>query len=152
MKKAEIILAALALIAFVLRLLSIDGGVIASTLTLISLGLFYLLLSVPLFNAVSVTQMFSKEAYQERGISTKRILWAIAAGCIFWISLLGILFVLNLWQGAGIFWRAGMFLIVPIAAVSLIKHMLQPSPYFKGIAIRGGVILLAGLLSVALQL
>lgn len=152
MKKTEIILAFAALAAIVLRLLAIEGGVLLSTAAFGLLALFYLLLSIPFFNQVPLNKMLSKAVYREQQGRTARIIWALATGIVLFCSLLGILFVLNHWEGASVLWRSGMFLMVPVAAVSLIKNMLETSAFHKAIAIRGGIVLLVGIAAVVLQL
>ena len=152
MKKVEIALIALTIIAVALRVSSVQGGEALSAVAFLLLALFYLLLSIPYFNGVSLRHTFQSAYYREREADAFRRFWAGAAGVIFFIVLMGILFVLNYWKAAFFFWCMGMFFTVPVAALSLGKHMLQPSPFYKAIAIRAGILLLAGIGIVAAEM
>lgn len=152
MKKTEIALVILAIAGLALRVCSVPGSVMLSALAFILLALFYLLLSVPYFNLVPLSRAFRKATYEAAGISGFQRFWAGASGLVFCLALLGILYVLNYWEGAFFFWCLGMFFLVPVAALSLGKHLLQPNAIYKGIAIRAGVLLLAGIALVAAQM
>lgn len=152
MKKTELALVVLAIAGLVLRVSSVQGSVILSALAFIVLALFYLLLSMPLFNRIPFSKAFSKAAYNAQGIDGFQRFWAAASGVVFCLALLGILCVLNYWEGAFFFWCLGMFFLVPVAALSLGKHLLQTNAIYKGIAIRAGILLLAGIALVAAQM
>jgi hypothetical protein len=152
MKKIEIGLAVLAVISLALRVSSIQGSVAGSAIAFMLLALFYLLLSLPYFNRIPISRVFSSTAYHNTGVGAFQRFWAVASGVVFFIALLGILFVLNYWQGAFFFWCMGMFFVAPVAALSLGKHLLQPNPVYKAIALRAGILLLAGIALVAAQM
>jgi hypothetical protein len=152
MKKVEIALAVLAISALVLRVNSVQGSALLAAVSFGLLSLFYLLFSMPYFNKVPLRQTFSAAAYSDRGIEGFQRFWAVASGIVFCLALLGILFVLNYWSAAFFFWCMGMFFIVPVAALSLGKYLLQSRPFYKNIAIRAGILLLAGIGLVVAQM
>ncbi len=152
MKKTELALVVLTIAGLVLRVSSVPGGVMLSALAFLLLALFYLLLSVPYFNRVPFSGAFRKATYEAAGIGGFQRFWAGASGLVFCLALLGILYVLNYWEGAFFFWCLGMFFLVPVGALSLGKHLLQPHPTYKTIAIRAGILLLVGIALVAAQM
>lgn len=145
MKKVEIALVVLAIAALILRVNSVQGSVLLSAVTFGALALFYLLLAMPYFNKVPLSRAFNPATYRAMEIEGFQQFWAAAAGVIFCLAVLGILFVLNYWKAAFFFWCMGMFFTVPVAALSLGKYLMQSRPFYKAIAIRAGILLLVGL-------
>ncbi len=152
MKKVEIALVILAVAALALRVNSVPGSALLSAIALGALALFYLLFAMPYFNKIPLPQTFRTEAYKEREADGFQRFWAAASGVVFCLALLGILFVLNYWNVAFFFWCLGMFFTVPVAALSLGKYLLQSQLFYKGIAIRAGILLLAGIGLVVAQM
>ena len=152
MKKVEIVLVMLAVAGLSLRIGKVEGGVLLSTVAFLLLALFYLLFALPYFSGIRVSRTFSNTAYLEKGAGTFQRLLTVIAGFVFFIALMGILFVLNYWPGAFFFWCMGMFFLVPVAALSLGKHLLQPAIPYKASAIRAGIFLLTGIALVAAQM
>jgi hypothetical protein len=90
MKKAEIILAVLAVIALGFNLNRVPGASALTVLTLSSLSVFYMYLGFALFNGVRLRAIFKKGSFTE--ISKARTFVAIAAGIALSVTLVGIMF------------------------------------------------------------
>lgn len=152
MKKIELTLVLLALTALVLRVSSVPGSEWISTIAFALLGLYYLLFARRGFDPASLIAGDSASSLSLQRELVFRKFLAVAAGVVFCMALTGILFVLNYWRMASFFWCLGMFFTVPVGALSLGKHMMQPSPFYLWLAIRAGVLLLAGIGLVAAQM
>lgn len=150
MKKAEIALVSFVLLSLVLRVSSLPGSPVLAALSCSMLALFYLLFSLPYLLNSPLTVAFREPA--AGGPQPFDRFWAIASGLVFGLGLLGILFVLNYWQGAFFFWCLGMFFLTPVATISLGKHWMSADPFYKAVAIRAGVLLLAGIVLVVAQM
>ncbi|WP_162902730.1 hypothetical protein [Taibaiella koreensis] len=150
-KKTEIALVLLALLSLVLRVSSVPGSEWFSTAAFGLLALFYLVFAGLRFDTSSGLPDTLSPLSRQREQAFRRFL-AIAGGVVFGIALIGILFVLNYWRLAAFFWCLGMFFTVPVGALSLGKHLLQPSPFYKALAIRAGLLLLTGIGLVAAQM
>lgn len=152
MKKAEITLAVLALATLVCRVSSVPGSEWLCTVAFSLLILFYLLIFPRYYYRLpSDTLAGATQASLQRERSFRRFM-AAAAGVVFALALTGILFVLNYWKLASFFWCLGLFFTVPVGALSLGKHMMQSAAFYKGLAIRAGVLLIAGIALVAAQM
>ncbi len=150
-KKTELALVLLALLSLVLRVSSVPGSEWIATAAFALLALYYLVFARRRFDPASLPANGAASLSLQREPAFRRIL-AVAAGIIFCIALTGILFVLNYWRLASFFWCLGMFFTVPVGALALAKHMLQPSSFYLWLAIRAGVLLLAGIGLVAAQM
>ena len=98
MKKIEFILGSTTLIAIILNLFDYP---MSTPLLLVSIGnlsLFYMYLSMPLFNDIPVREMFSRSSYE--GISKGRFIGSLAVGLTFSATLIGLLFKLMIWPNA----------------------------------------------------
>jgi|GEM_PF-1757445 len=139
MKIAELLLSALALLSLILRLVFPGSSEVFSTIAFLALSLFYLSGSVFLFNGLPV----AGSAFA--AVGAKRIGWAVAAGAVFALALIGILSALDFWKLAPFLWTLGMMLLVPVGAGSLMPYMLRPDRFHAGIALRAGLLLTAGI-------
>ena len=129
MKKVEIVIVCLGLVAAVLRLFSIEGGVLFTTIFLGLLWIFYLLLSYPLLN-------------RGNKFTWPRLLLSIGAGIALSTAVVGILFRLNHWDGGAFLQVISTVLLLTVIVVSLIQYVSVASMFYANILIRGGILLL----------
>lgn len=141
MKKAEIIIAILSIIALGLNLLLIPGGSVLTVLTLLTLSFLYMYLSFALFNAIRLRNIFKKDSY--KGISTLRIVGSVGTGFALSATTIGILFKFQSWPGASFNLIAGLFGLLIVTIIGLIKNLKNKSNYYSGIFKR--VVIIGGL-------
>ena len=141
MKKAEIILGAIALIALALNLLLVSGGGVLTVLSLSTLSVLYMYLSFALFNGIRLRHIFKKDSY--KGISTMRIVGAILTGLALSMTIIGLLFKFQSWPGATVNLAIGLLGLAIALIVVTIKYSKTKSDYytkiFKRIAVFGGL-------------
>ena len=75
MKKAEIIIVTLSIIALAMNLLLVPGGGVLTVLALSTFSIIYFYLGFALFNDIRLRKIFKKDSYKE--ISSSRILGAV---------------------------------------------------------------------------
>lgn len=144
MKKTEIVIVTISIIAIVLRLFSIEGGVLLSTLSFGILSLFYLFFGFLLFNNIPIKGVFKKNVYSN--LNWKRLLWSVSIGVSLSVAAIGVLFALNRWAGASIMLKLGIALLLGGGATSLIRYIPKPSKYHAGILIRLGVLVIVSII------
>ncbi len=141
MKKTEIIIATLSIIALVLNLLLIPGSSVLTVLTLSILSVFYMYLSFALFNDIRFRNILKKGSY--KGKSTKRIVGAVGTGLALSLTTTGLLFKFQSWPGASFNLGTGLVGLLTVAIISTIKYFKNKSEFytriFKRIAIFGGL-------------
>jgi len=141
MKKVEIILGTIAIIALLLNLLNIKGGGVLIVLSLSTISILYMYLSFALFNDIRLRNIFKKESY--KGISRMRIVGAVLTGLALSITIIGLLFKFQSWPNASFNLGFGLFGLLIGLVVGLIKYKRTKSDYytriFKRIAIYGGL-------------
>lgn len=140
MKKTEITLLSIVLLAAVLRFCAIEGSVMLLTLCALVLALFYLLFSFLLFNGIPMKVMFRADAYKQT--NWKRILGSVAAGFALFMTTIGVLFFLNRWEGKEVILKSGLLLLLPVACVSLGMRITKPSSYSTAMLWRCGIAML----------
>ncbi|MFA6060317.1 MAG: hypothetical protein WC756_19105 [Taibaiella sp.] len=144
MKKTEIVIVAISLIAIVLRLFSIEGGVLLSTLSFGILSLFYLFFGILLLNKIPIKGVFKKNAYSN--LNWKRLLWSFVTGISLSIAIVGFLFKLNKWEGASMMLIVGIVILLLITAITLIRYIPKPSMFHSGVFIRSGIVTIASII------
>lgn len=141
MKKAEIIIGTISIIALGLNLLLVPGSGILTVLSLSSLTMIYFYLSFALFNDIRLRKIFKKESY--KGISTLRIVGAIGAGLALSITIVGLMFKFQSWPGASFNLGIGLVGLLIVTIIGLIKYSKNKSDYytriFKRTAVFGGL-------------
>lgn len=141
MKKAEIIIATLSIIALGLNLLLIPGGGVLTVLTLSTLSMIYFYLGFALFNDIKLRRIFKKDSYKE--ISSLRILGAVGAGFALSMTTIGFMFKFQSWPGADFNLGAGLVGLLIVTIIGAIKYSKNKSNYyiriFKRTAILGGL-------------
>lgn len=83
MKKFELIVVLLVLLAIILKLLHITGSGILTVLTFSTLSIFYYL-SFALFNGIRLRDIFKNAAYKDT--NAKRIIGAIGLGFVLYLT------------------------------------------------------------------
>jgi hypothetical protein len=137
MKKAEIIIAILSIIALGLNILLIPGGGVLTVLTVLSLSMIYFYFGFAFFNEVPLRLILKKESYNN--ISSLRLAGAIGAGLALSITLIGILFKFQSWPGASINLGVGLFGLLIVFIIGIIKYFKTKSSYYTRIFKRGTV-------------
>src|SRR5690554_4892641 len=98
MKKTEIIIGTLSIIALGLNLLLIPGGGVLTVLTLSTLSTIYFYFSFALFNDIRFRKIFKKDSYEN--ISRWRIIGAIGTGFALSATTAGLMCKFQSWPGA----------------------------------------------------
>ena len=148
MKKTEITISILAIVAFVLDLMSVYGGPMFIALTLAILSLLYFFFGFALLNKIRFRKLFKKEAY--KGISLISIIFAFLIGNLLSTAVLGTLFGLLSWEGATPMLCAAIACMATAALLVLIEYLVTRSDLYKSalprILIWGGLTLFLFLL------
>lgn len=134
MKKAEIIILTLSIIAIGLNLLLIPGAGVLTALTLSTLSVIYMYFGFAFFNDIRLRNIFKKEAYGQ--IDKLRIIGAIGTGFALSLTIIGLLFKFQFWPGADYNLGAGLFGLLIVTIVGAIKYSKNKSEYYKRIFTR----------------
>jgi hypothetical protein len=141
MKKAEIILAILAILALIFNLNLVPGASALTVLSLSALAVLYMYFSFALFNDVRLRNIFKKGTFSE--INKMRIFGAAGAGIALAITIIGIMFKVQLWPGAELQLRMGLLALAIVTAIGLFKYLKEKSSFylrvFKRAAVVGGL-------------
>jgi glucan phosphoethanolaminetransferase (alkaline phosphatase superfamily) len=144
MKKTEIIIAILSIIAFLLNLFLVPGGSVLTILMLSILSSIYFYFGFALFNNIRFRNILKKESY--KGISALQIIGAIGTGLAISLTLIGIMFKIMSWPGAYVNLYVGIFASLVILIIGGLKFSKNKSDYylkiFKRIGITGGLALI----------
>ena len=131
MKRAEIILGLLSLLAIFMSVFLIPGGSFLIILSLSAFSMMYFYLGFAFFNAIPLSKIFKKESYKD--ISSLRIVGAIVAGISLSTLLMGILFTAQKWPGAYVISVMGLFYLTIAGVAALIKGMTNKSAFYNRI-------------------
>lgn len=141
MKKTEIIIGAIAILALVLNLLMVPLTGVLTVVSLSLLSVFYMYFSFAFFNGIRLRHIFKKSAYE--GITTMRILGSILMGFALSVTTMGILFKFQDWPLSHINLIIGLLGLTIALIVGAIKYSRTKSEYyttlFKRIAVVGGL-------------
>lgn len=138
MKKAELLIGGLCLLTILMSLIPVPGSVLWSSLTFFTMAFMYFYLGFALLNNIGFKQIFKKKSYA--GMSALRLLGTIGAGISLVITLLGILFYLNIWPGAQIMLTFGISGIILVSIVCFFKHYKTSAKVYKNLLIRNAII------------
>jgi hypothetical protein len=144
MKKAELIIATLSIIALGMNFLSIAFGGILTTLTFISLSMIYFYFGFAFFNEINLRAIFAKDSYKD--ISLLRIIGAIGVGIALSLTIIGLLFTFNSWSGSSFSLGAGLFGLLIVTIIGLIRYAKNKSKYYTRIFKRVAIIGVLGLI------
>lgn len=140
MKKIELTLGLIAILAIFLKILNIPGSSLLTILTFLTLSIFYYL-SFALFNGIRLREIFKSEAYKHT--NAKRIIGAVGLGFALSAILMGVLFKLEFWTGATVQLKIGLVITGVILIIATIFYSRNKIEYyrriFKRIAIIGGL-------------
>lgn len=131
MKKTELILIGLVVLALLLKFLHLPGSEILTILSLSSISVYYMYLGFALFNNLKFRKIFKKGSY--KGISTNRIIGGIVTGLALSISAIGILLKFQSWPGASMQLGFGLFGLGIVTVISLIKIKKSTDNYYQNI-------------------
>lgn len=141
MRKYEIIIGSLSILALGLNLLLIPSGGILTVLTLSILSIIYVFLGFALFNDIRLRNIFKKESYTS--VSGLRILGAVGAGWALSATINGLMFKFQSWPGADSNLGVGLVGLLIVTIIGTIKYSKNKSEYytriFMRIAIFGGL-------------
>ncbi len=133
MKKPEIILTALVVVALTMNYLRIPFGGVLSVLSISGLAVYYYPIFPLTVTGNSLSKLFS-------GAKSKEILlYAFLTGIGLAILLLGLLFKVQLWPMANELLTVGLFSTVALMAVNAVRFKKSGKEVFKGLLIRCSV-------------
>jgi hypothetical protein len=131
MKRTELILIGIAVLALLMKFLHLPASGILTVLSLSSISVIYMYLGFALFNNLRFRKIFKKESYKE--ISTKRIIGGVGAGLALSVSAIGILFKFQSWPGASVNLIIGIVGLTVVTIISLIKMQKNTDNYYSNI-------------------
>jgi hypothetical protein len=131
MKRTELILIGIAVLALLMKFLHLPASGILTVLSLSSISVIYMYLGFALFNNLRFRKIFKKESYKE--ISTKRIIGGVGAGLALSVSAIGILFKFQSWPGASVNLIIGIIGLTVVTIISLIKMQKNTDNYYSNI-------------------
>lgn len=141
MKKAEIIIGIIGLIALVLNFFLVPGGTVLLVVSYMFLSTLYMFCSFLLFNGIRLRGVFKSESY--KGVKDIRLMGAILTGLALAVTVVGILFKFMGWPGATVNLMFGIFGLIISSVIIGIKYLRTRSTFytdiFKRIALYGGI-------------
>ena len=149
MKKLEIILSSLSIIALCMYLLIMPYSQIITVITLSAFALMYFYLSFALFNDFSIKQIFKKESY--RKLELPKVIFAIAAGVVLSIIIVGIIDALLSWKSGNRKLIIGLACILSLLIIAIVIHYITKSAFYKPILKRAAIFSAIGLTLLLLQ-
>ena len=144
MKKTERILLIIALVAILLKFMLIAGSGLLITLALLSLAIIYYLLSFAFFNNTPLKEIFKKQSYN--GISVLRIIGTIGFGLSLSTVVVGILFVLQSWNGGRMYLLSGLITLLLCTIVAIFRWIKNRSNSYNVLFSRAAIMGCIGLL------
>ena len=141
MRKFELIVGLVAILAFILKLLFIAGSGALLILSASTLTLFYFVFSFAYFNGIPIRNIFKKSSYQET--NWKRVIGSIGLGFALSAVITGIMSKLQFWLGANFQLMSGLLATTLALIIALIfksrKNDRFYSRVFSRIIIYGAV-------------
>lgn len=148
MKKIEIIFGLTALIAAILSLFDYPMSTQLLIVSIGNLSIFYMYLSIPLFNAIPARKMFSRASYE--GISKGRFIGSLALGLTFSAALIGLLFKLMIWPNALVEMLIALLGLLIALAVSIQRYRLKKDSFYLGVFKRIAIFLILVVVGIAI--
>ena len=140
MEKAEIILGVISITALLLNLIIIPESSFLIVLSLSALSVFYMVLSVILFNDIRIIEILKNESFKR--VSSMRLVGSILLGFTLSMTIFGLLFKVQFWPEPNVKLGTGLFGLLIALIVGYIKYSKTKSAYytkiFKRIAVYGG--------------
>lgn len=139
MKRFELIIGLIAIVAIFLKIIHIPGNNILTVLSFGTLSIFYYL-SFAFFNNIRLRDILKSSSY--KGTNTKRIIGAVGLGFSLSAVIMGSLFKIQMWPGGSAQLITGLIVTGIILIIALIFYLRNKIEYyrriFKRIAIIGG--------------
>ena len=145
MKKFEITIAVIALIALGLKLLQIPGAGLLITVSLMTYNVAYSFLGFVILNKIRIIDILKKDSYNE--ISHLRIVGSVYLGWALGITIYGVLFKIMLWKGADTMLLTGISSLLVFAIVAIVKYVKTRSQFYVGVLTRIAIVGGLGLIS-----
>lgn len=127
MKKAELYLVGITIVALILKIFRIPGNSILLILSLSALSSMYFYFGILLFNGIRLREIFKKDSYLN--LSKKRLIGSLVLGISLSILVIGILFKIELWPRANNMLLPGLFLLVIILITLFYFNGKNKSPF-----------------------
>ncbi len=121
MKKLEIILVIITLIALFMKYSLMPLGSSITSVTLILISLLYFPFGFAFLNKISLRKIFNKDAFKD--VTSMRMIVSIGVGMSLSAIYIGILFKLNSWQGANSNLIAGLVTLAIILAIAMFRKV-----------------------------
>lgn len=141
MKKVEIILAILSVVAIAMDLLFIPGGSGLTMIFLFTLSGMYMYFSFAILNDIGLRKIFKSESYQST--SPFRVVGTVFVGFQLATTIIGILFKILNWTGADEMLSVGLVGLFIAGVVGLIRYRKSGSAtyprVFRRIIVVGGL-------------
>lgn len=137
MKLTEKIIALLIIIALILKLMLVLGGVVMLVFLMTALAAIYFVFGFALFNRIRLRNIFKKASYA--GISTLRIIGSVLMGLALSAAVDAIMFKLMMWPGAGPMLIAGLTPVFIVFVIVGAKFMTTQDRFYKDALIRTGI-------------
>lgn len=138
MKFLEKVLALMALLGVIMNLFSISGGGAIIALSLICLGVLYLLGGVLLFNDVKLRACFRRSSYN--GITTGHIVASLITSGILFISIIAVLGFLMYGEKKQFILYAATTINFAFTVVIAILQSIKHQPFYRNILSRTFVV------------
>lgn len=138
MKKVEIFLILMAVIALILKLSDISISNLILTASLGSLSVFYIYLGAALYENKEFKELSIKSVF--RGMTGDKMTLTTLASYAMSISLIGILFNLQHWPGGLMILNVGLLGSLIALIVIGIKYRKSPSDTYRNILVRLAII------------
>jgi hypothetical protein len=142
MTKSEKILTCSALLAVLLKVLSIPGGGLLAVISFMLLSILYFPLGFATLNNIGLRRLFNKESYS--GISLWRMIGTIGLGMSFSGIVSGTLFKIQHYPGAQISLISGIVISFIIGVIILVRYMDTKSSFYKNTLIKIVVLCVIG--------
>jgi len=134
MKKTEIIVAGIAILAIIMKFTHLPGAGILLVLSLGVLSMLYMYLGFAFFNNIKFKEIFKKKSYVDT--NKKRLIGAIGTGFTLSMAVVGILFKIQLYPGAETQLMVGIGGLIIVSIISIIKMLKKSEKFYKSILIR----------------
>lgn len=148
MKKIELILGLTAVIAAVLNLFDYPMSTQLLIVSIGNLSLFYMYLSIPLFNQIPVRKIFSRTSYE--AISKWRFIGSLVVGLTFSAALIGLLFKLMIWPIAVTELLIALSGLLIAFGVSIWRYRLSQDTFYINLFKRMAVFLVLVIVGLAI--
>lgn len=120
MRKIESVFSITGLAGIAFILLEVPGGGLIAALSLMTLSFFYLFFGFIILNEIRTRKVFQRESYI--GLSPWRLVFSVITGCILSQAAIGLLFTVQIWEGAGLMSMIALAEMGMIAVTGLVLY------------------------------